>query len=65
MRFKLKLDGLSVHWKGPNETAPDRCSFCEAPFAEDDVPLSMWSTEGWAAAFCDRCADKHVEVVES
>ena len=62
MRFKLKLDGISVHWSGPNQRPPDRCAFCEAPFSPDDVPLSMWSSEGWCASFCDRCVDRHVEV---
>jgi hypothetical protein len=62
MRLKLKLDGLSINWQGPDQTPPDRCSFCEAPFTEDDVPLSMWSSEGWCASFCDDCAPANVEV---
>jgi hypothetical protein len=65
MRYNLKLDGLAINWEGPHETPGDRCSFCEAPFRQDDVPLVMWSSEGWTARFCDRCAGKHVEVEQS
>jgi hypothetical protein len=66
MRLKLKsLDSLSVNWEGPDEPPGDRCSFCEAPLKEDDVPLVMWSSEGWTARFCDRCAEKHIEVERS
>jgi hypothetical protein len=65
MRLKLKLDMMAINWSGPKETAPERCSVCEAPFTEDDAPLSAWSTEGWCASFCDACVDKHIEVEAS
>jgi hypothetical protein len=29
-------------------------------FDEDDGPLCMWSSEGWAARLCDACVKKHV-----
>jgi hypothetical protein len=62
MRLRLKLDPLLVNWGGPDERVTDRCSVCEAPFDEEDIPLCMWSSEGWAARFCDACVAKHVEV---
>ena len=65
MRLKLNLDSLSVNWEGPDQTPGDRCSFCDAPIGEDDVPVVMWSSEGWTARFCDACVAKHVEAEKS
>ena len=62
MRLKLDVDMMALDWGGPNERPTDRCSLCEAPFTEDDVPLAMWSSDGWSASLCDACARKHVEV---
>ena len=62
MRLKLSLDSPAIHWKGPNQTPPDRCSFCDAPIGQDDTPLSMWTTDGFCASFCDACVDQHVEM---
>jgi hypothetical protein len=65
MRLRLKIDSMAIHWSGPKETAPERCSVCEAPFTEDDVPTSIWSSEGWAASFCDHCVKKYIELEQS
>jgi hypothetical protein len=62
MRLKLNVDMAMLSWGSPEERPTGRCSLCETPFTEDDVPLSMWSSEGWGASLCDACADKLVEV---
>jgi hypothetical protein len=62
MRLRLKIDSMAINWSGPAETPPERCSVCEAPFTEDDVPTSVWSSEGWAASFCDDCVEKCIEL---
>jgi hypothetical protein len=62
MRLKLTVDMMALNWGGPDQQVTGRCSICEAPFEEDDVPLCMWSSEGWSASLCDACVDKHVEV---
>ena len=62
MRLRLKIDSMAINWSAPAETPPERCSVCEAPFTEDDVPTSVWSSEGWAASFCDDCVEKYIEL---
>ncbi len=48
----------AVSWGGPDEPPSDTCSYCEAPIADDDVPLIIWNAEGWAARFCDACQER-------
>jgi hypothetical protein len=64
MKLKLNIDALAINWGGPDQQRTDRCSICEVPFDEDDIPLGAWSSDGWAAAFCDACVKKYIEVAE-
>jgi hypothetical protein len=45
----------AVSWGGPDERVSDICSYCDAPIADDDVPLILWNDVGWCARFCDAC----------
>jgi hypothetical protein len=62
MRLRLRLDPLAVNFGGPEQQQTDRCSVCETPFPEGYNPLCTWSSEGWAARFCDACVDRYIEL---
>jgi hypothetical protein len=48
----------AVSWGGPDEPRTDKCSYCDAPLSEDEVPLILWNNDGWAAEFCEACQRK-------
>jgi hypothetical protein len=45
----------AVSWGGPDEPVSDDCSYCGDAIGEDDIPLRLWTQDGWGAAFCDAC----------
>jgi hypothetical protein len=51
---------MLVNWGAPDQQRTTVCSYCSAPFPEDDadVPLILWNADGWCAAFCDTCQRK-------
>lgn len=55
---KRGFNWMQVSWGGPDEPRSERCSYCEAVIAEDDVPLILTSRTGWVAQFCDDCCTK-------
>jgi hypothetical protein len=57
LAVKPGFNWMQVSWGGPDEVRSDRCSYCEAVIADDDVPLIMTSKAGWLAQFCDACTD--------
>ena len=57
-RPSLDLDWMAISWGGPDEPVAEACSMCDEPFKEDDVPLMIWNSNGWAARFCDACASR-------
>lgn len=52
---KRGFDWSKVTWGRPDSPRSVLCSYCSAAIAEDDVPLIMWTSEGYAAQFCDAC----------
>jgi hypothetical protein len=60
MRAVLTVHPSLILWGAPDDRPTERCSICETKFKDDDIPLCMWSSDGWAARLCDRCAEKHV-----
>jgi hypothetical protein len=55
IRSRAGFNWTAVSWGGPDEPASDDCSYCEAPIPKDDVPLMIWTKDGWCARFCDGC----------
>lgn len=62
--FRPGFDPTLLSWGGPDEAVSETCSICEAPFAEDDVPLRMWREDGWSIALCDACVRRWIVTVE-
>ena len=52
------LNWMAVSWGGPDEPVAQACSMCDAPLKEDEPPLMVWNSEGWAASFCPDCQRK-------
>ena len=52
------FDWTQVSWGGPDEQVAEACSYCDAPLAEDSVPLMIWNSDGWCAQFCDACMQR-------
>ena len=52
---KPGFDWTLVNWGGPDQVRTDKCSYCDADLAEDDVPLILWNSRGWCAEFCRAC----------
>jgi hypothetical protein len=55
LRPRPRFPWDAVSWGGPDEPPADDCSLCDAPIAEDDVPLIIWTEDAWCARFCDAC----------
>lgn len=53
------INPMLLNWGGPDEIAADRCSLCDAPFGDDDIPLRLWRSDGWCVAFCGDCQKRH------
>jgi hypothetical protein len=52
---KPGFDWAKVTWGRPDSVPSVLCSYCSAVIPEDDVPLIMWSAEGWTVRFCKQC----------
>jgi hypothetical protein len=52
------FDWTAVSWGGPDQPAATECAVCDAPLPEDDVPLILWSRNGWSARFCAACQQR-------
>lgn len=55
LRPRPGFDPTRINWGAPDQTRTDRCSYCDAPFDDDAVPLILWNERGWCAEFCDAC----------
>jgi hypothetical protein len=49
------FDWNHVAWGKPDSPRSALCSYCSAGIGEDDVPLILWSENGYAAQFCAAC----------
>ena len=49
---------MAVSWGGPSEPLTRSCSYCDAELGEDDVPMIMWTSEGFCARFCVACQSR-------
>jgi len=47
----------AVSWGGPDQSRSDQCSYCDAPFRDDEIPLMMWNRDKWCAEFCEACQE--------
>jgi hypothetical protein len=47
-----------VTWGRPDAPRSVLCSYCSAVIPDDGIPLIMWTSEGYAAQFCDECQSK-------
>lgn len=52
------FDWMAVSWGGPDEPITRTCSYCEANIDEDDVPMIMWTNQGFCARFCVACQSR-------
>jgi hypothetical protein len=55
LKPRAGFNWTQVSWGGPDERRTDKCSYCDAPLTEDEVPLILWNNDGWAAEFCEAC----------
>lgn len=57
---KPGFDWNKVAWSKPDSVRSSLCSMidCLAIIPEDTVPLMMWSEDGHAAQWCDKCMEK-------
>jgi hypothetical protein len=55
---KPLFDWARVTWGRPDSPPSVLCSYCSASIPDDEVPLMMWNSDGYAAKFCERCQDK-------
>jgi hypothetical protein len=62
LTFRDGFEPMRLNWGGPDESVSDKCSYCDAPIAEDDIPLRMWRDDGWAIVLCDDCAARWVTI---
>ena len=58
LRPKAGFNWMAVSWGGPSEPLVRSCSYCDAEIAEDDVPMIMWTSEGFCARFCADCQSR-------
>lgn len=52
---KPGFEWARVNWGRPDAIVSILCSYCSASFRDDEVPLMMWTNDGHAAKFCERC----------
>jgi hypothetical protein len=55
LRPRLGFNWLQVSWGAPEEVAARHCSYCEKLLKDEEMPLFLWNSEGWAACFCESC----------
>jgi hypothetical protein len=55
---KPGFDWAHVTWGRPDSPPSAICSYCSAGIGEDDVPMRLWNSSGWAAQFCEDCQRK-------
>jgi hypothetical protein len=60
LRFREGFDQTLLQWGAPDESVSNECSVCDAPILEDDCPLRMWRSDGWALVLCDDCVAEFV-----
>lgn len=46
---------MAVSWGAPNQVRTDKCSYCDTPLDDDEVPLILLRDGGWCAEFCRKC----------
>jgi hypothetical protein len=46
-----------IVWSQPKSPRPTLCSLCFGGIGERDVPLMLWSTDGYCAQFCEDCQE--------
>jgi hypothetical protein len=54
---KPGFDWARVTWGRPDSTPSVLCSYCSAAIGDDDIPLMMWNSDGYAVKFCERCQE--------
>ena len=52
------FDWRRVVWGRPDSPRSALCSDCSDAIGADDMHLTMWTGEGWAAQFCTACQSK-------
>jgi hypothetical protein len=52
---KAGFDWGKVTWGRPDSPPTVLCSYCSAVIPDDDIPLILSSTQGYAARFCKQC----------
>jgi hypothetical protein len=58
IRPRRGFDWQRVKWGAPDAPRTEHCSYCGDKLPRDDdafVPLTMWTSDGWCAEFCDHC----------
>jgi hypothetical protein len=45
-----------VTWGRPDSVPTVLCSHCSAVVPDDDIPLILWTEQGYAARFCKPCS---------
>jgi hypothetical protein len=54
---KPGFDWSRVTWGRPDSPPSVLCSYCSASLPGDSVPLILTTGQGYAARFCDACAE--------
>jgi hypothetical protein len=52
-RLTLRLDAPPLAWGRPDSPRRPLCAICHGALPE--VPVMMFTEDGWAANFCDKC----------
>lgn len=60
LTFRKGFDPARLKWRGPLETVAMECSYCDAPFSDDDVPIRLWRSDSSAVALCDDCVKRWI-----
>jgi hypothetical protein len=55
---KPGFDWAKVTWGRPDSPPSVLCSYCSGSLNENDVPLMMFTKDGYAAKFCPACQSK-------
>jgi len=57
-RLKIRDGCPPLSWGHPDSPQRELCSVCHGKLP--DVPLMMWTREGFMLQFCDACVDKWI-----
>jgi hypothetical protein len=62
LQFCPDFNPMLVGWAGPDQRPVTDCSICDHPFKGGDVPLVLWSDDGWTARLCAACVYRWIRV---